>query len=187
VSRRAQLSLKSVAHEREHCPIPGLLTTFCWSDGEALSWAGVLPGGSGRTVVGPHGRLDLTGPGSLLDSSSRFHMGFRSPYVVSGEVGGATIMGTLDQPGTRGFRGITAVSRERMKVCLVLEDGRTWWLRAKGASGLGVSRPDGTPTGWHSGARTVHLDAGATPVEHLVALLLLTSIRRDELLVIGTL
>jgi len=167
--------------------VPGLLTTFCWSGSEALWWAGVLPGGSGRTVVGPQGRLDLTGPGSLLHPSATFNIRVRGPYTVSGEVGGDTIGGTVDQPGTRGFRGITAVSRERKKVRLVLEDGRAWWLRAKGASGLEVSRPDGTPTGWHSGARTVQLDAGAAPVDHLIALLLLTSIGRDELLVVGTL
>jgi hypothetical protein len=102
-------------------------------------------------------------------------------------VAGERVEGVVDQPGTRGFlKNLTAVSRQRKRVRLLLPDGRHWWLRATGAMAETVTRGDGSVVAEGRTGGAMELDPDADPVEQAVALLLITGVEREALLVVGT-
>jgi hypothetical protein len=184
---RNRLVLAPVPAEQEHCPVPGLLVSDCWSGPGGSWWAGALLDPSARVVQAPAGRLTLSGPATLAHAHDRFLIRFRGELGVEGIVAGQDVHGVVDQPGTSGWlRNLTAVSRERKQVRLRLSDGRTWWLRATGPSGLTVSSPDGRAVARRGGGAAVELDRDADATASLAALLLLTGIDRDVLLVLGS-
>ena len=185
--RRDRIRLERLPLEQGHCPVPGLLVSGRWHGPRGDWWAGALIEGPVRVVAAPVGRLDLTGPGGFTGA----HDAFRPRSIgdllrVTGAVTGSAVEGVVEQPGTRGFlKNLTAVSRERKRVRLQLTDGREWWLRANGTSTVTVTDADGRFVGSRTGG-PVELAATASELDHLVALLLITGIERDGLLVIGT-
>ena len=180
-----RLVLERMPSEQGHCPVPGLLVSDRFRQGARDWWAGTLVDEQLRVAAGPGGRLDLSGPWTLQTSHSAFRPDLRGPLRLTGTVGGTEVRGVIDQPGTR--RRLTGMfaSREGHRVRLRLSDGREWSLRAVGPWASVVFAADGAVVGSRSG-RPLKLAAGAELLDHLIALLLLTGIDRESLLVFGT-
>lgn len=186
--RAATVSLTPAPPHSAACPVRGLSVRCAYSAPDGLWWVGSQLEQQARVVSGPHGRLDLTGPGTLTDEHDAFApRPFGDLHRVAGQVAGEPVSGVVEQPGTRGFlRNLTAVSRERRKVRLHLEDGRHWWLRATGATAGTVTREDGSQVATGRSGGEVRLDGSAGPLEQAVALLLLTGVQREALLMVGS-
>ena len=180
--------LRRLPSEEGHCPVPGLLVNGRWQGPTGDWWAGGLTTPATRVVAAPAGRLDLTGPGRVVDEYSVFFPRVYGEQLrVAGTVEGETVEGTVDQPGARGFvANLTAVTRERKRVRLQLSDGREWWLRGTRISTLAVSAGDGRLVGTRTGP-ALQLARDAEALDHLVATLLITGIDRGAVFVIGPL
>jgi hypothetical protein len=181
------LTLTPVKTGRPDCPVPGLLMRCVYSAPDGLWWVGSHVADQARVVVGPPGRLDVTGPGSLTDEHDAFlPRPFGALHRTVGTIAGEDVSGVIDQPGTRGFlKNLTAVSRERRKVRLLLDDGRCWWMRASGATAQTVTRADGSALAVGRTGADVDVEASAAPLEVAVALVLLTAVQREALLSVG--
>lgn len=179
-----RLVLERMPAEEGHCPVPGLLVSDRFRSGEREWWAGTLVDEQLRVAVTHGGRLDLSGPWGLRSRHDAFRPDLRGPLRLTGTVGDTEVRGVVDQPGTRGWLHGIIASRERHRVQLRLSDGREWSLRAVGPWASVVFAGDDTVVGSRSG-RPVKLAADAERLDHLIALLLLTGVARESLLVIG--
>ncbi|RBY88173.1 hypothetical protein DQ244_16660 [Blastococcus sp. TBT05-19] len=186
LTSRLPVVLEPVPVEVDRSPSPELLPSDSWGGPTGVWWAGAVPDRNVRAVHGPAGRLEVRGAGRLRKADDLFYPaphGERQP--VTGLVEGVQVTGCADQPGARGFlKQLTAVSRERRRMRMVLDDGREWWLRAAGAMGLEVRDGERRVVGRRH-ARRVELAAGTDARAQLAAVLLLTAFDRDGLLVFG--
>ncbi|MCA0144322.1 hypothetical protein [Blastococcus sp. LR1] len=186
---RLQEVLVAAPVESDSARLPDLLASNCWRGPGGTWWAGVLSSTRVRVVDAPAGRLTLTGPlPAVQDPQYRYRFHFNGRLTVDGTVDGVPVRGVVDRPGLEGWwKNVTGFSRERKRARVVLEDGRTWWLRATGPSAVTVTTTEGRVVARRGAQRGVHLDTAAGNVDQLVALLLLTSIDREDLLAIGSL
>lgn len=185
---RGRTTLAPAASSSRPCPVPGLAVRCAYEGQDGTWWVGALLEAQARVVAGPSGRLDLTGPGTLVDEHSAFRPHWSGPlHRVSGEVDGRQVGGAVDQPGTRGYlRNLTAFTRRQHRVRLQLSDGRAWWVAASGALSATVTRSDGSTVARGSTGAKVDVADGSSGLDVAVALLLLTGVDRESLLAVGS-